>query len=417
MNTTILSKKILLPLSSIRAAALVLQLIYLFWLGQSPKLGVWVIMAMQLVVLMNQFFYRNNSSRNVLMGYLIADALLMATYVYFTGGATNPLISLLLLPVITGSVLLCFRTSLAVLVVVNACYALIWWTSQNQHHHHMDHGYGDHLVGMWLVFFATSCLVYFVVSYLSRINQQQQQLLNRQKQRQIRDEHIMALGLSAADAAHQLNTPLSTLAVSVEDLLDQNDAELSASVAIMKQQISRCNEITQNMATQYKQLTSHEFEKVSVKDLLDLLATKHRLLHPQTSLNMSIDGLSVSDGLTILDGLEVRTHLGLLSAFLNILDNAAKASEAANHHSIRLMVEKVDMKHVVFNIIDSGKGVASDFYQQYGLLPSEASEEGMGFGSLVSSASIERVGGSLAIANHPDGGAIVSVTLPLVSPC
>lgn len=415
MNTMVLSKKIRLPLNSIRAAALVLQLIYLFWLVQSPKLAIWVIMAMQLVVLMNQFFYRNNSSRNVLMGYLIADAVLMATYVYFTGGATNPLISLLLLPVITGSVLLCFRTSFVVLMVVNACYALIWWTSQKQHDHHMDHGYGDHLIGMWLVFVATSCLVYFVMSYLSRINQQQQQLLNRQKQRQIRDEHIMALGLSAADAAHQFNTPLSTLAVSVEDLLEQSDDELSASVAIMKQQIARCNEITQNMAAQYKQLTNHEFEKISVKKLLDLLAAKYRLLHPQTALNISSDSGLNSDDLTILADLKVRTHLGLLSAFLNILDNATKASESENHNNIRLMVEKNTTSNVIFNIIDSGKGVASDLYQRYGLLPSEASKDGMGFGSLVSSASIERVGGSLAIANHPDGGAMVSVTLPLVS--
>lgn len=416
MTTALLSKKISLPLSWIRAAALLLQLVYLFWLGESPKPIIWVIMVFQLVILLNQFLYQKESSMKLLMGYLIADTILLATYVYFTGGASNPLISLLLLPVITASVLLCTKTSLAVLLAANACYGLIWWNSQDTNHH-MAHGFGDHLIGMWLVFVATSGLIYFIISYLSRINQQQQTLLHQQRQRQVRDEHIMALGLSAADAAHQLNTPLSTLAVSVEDLSEQSPDEVESTVQLMQQQIERCNEITRNMSTQYKQLSNQEFETISISQLLNSLIKNYRLLHPQTILN--IDNKDSQDW----QNLNIQSHIGLISAFLNILDNAAKASQVNDKDSIglELALDKVAADKVannkevlIINITDQGEGVEHNFYQQYGLVPSEASDKGMGIGSLVSSASIERVGGTLLIANHENGGAKVTVTLPIV---
>lgn len=410
MPAKLLSKQVALPLSWIRAAALLLQLVYLFWLGENPKPAVWAIMVFQLVILLNQFLSRKESSMKLLMSYLIADTILLATYVYLTGGASNPLISLILLPIITASVLLCRKTSLAVLLVANVCYGLIWWNSQDSNHH-MAHGFGDHLIGMWLVFVATSGLIYFILSYLSRINQQQQALIHQQRQRQVRDEHIMALGLSAADAAHQLNTPLSTLAVSLEDISKQSDEEVMQTIELMQKQIERCNDITKNMATQYKQLSSQEFSVISVKALLDALVQKYRLLHPQTVLQL------VNQNSNQCETAYIRSHLGLVSAILNILDNAAKASQLNQKNTVRMEVSfnnQVLENLVNISIIDQGQGVEPNFYQHYGVLPSEASSKGMGIGSLVSSASIERVGGSLSIANDNDGGAIVTILLPIV---
>lgn len=410
MPAKLLSKQVALPLSWIRAAALLLQLVYLFWLGENPKPAIWAIMVFQLVILLNQFLSRKESSMKLLMSYLIADTILLATYVYLTGGASNPLISLLLLPIITASVLLCRKTSLAVLLVANVCYGLIWWNSQDSNHH-MAHGFGDHLIGMWLVFVATSGLIYFILSYLSRINQQQQALIHQQRQRQVRDEHIMALGLSAADAAHQLNTPLSTLAVSLEDISEQSDEEVMQTIELMQKQIERCNDITKNMATQYKQLSSQEFSVISVKALLDALVQKYRLLHPQTVLQL------VNQNSNQCETAYIRSHLGLVSAILNILDNAAKASQLNQKNTVRMEVSfnNQALENLVnISIIDQGQGVEPNFYQHYGVLPSEASSKGMGIGSLVSSASIERVGGSLSIANDNDGGAIVTIRLPIV---
>lgn len=333
--------------------------------------------------------------------------MLVAGYIYYTGAVANPLISLLLLPVIMASLLLTKQWAVTILLMNNIGYALIWF--YGQHSHHMSNAFSQHMVGMWLVFMVSSCLIYFIVNALSEATNRQRKLIDQQQQRQTRDEHMMALGLAAADAAHQLNTPLSTLAVLIEDLNESAQQEDEQALAIMQQQIVHCQQITQNMSSQYLQLKSNKLLVVSSFDFIQQLLAKYRLLNPHVQLKVNPSDTD------FLRPYFIESHLGLVSAILNVLDNAAKASIDNNQQKVllNLMVNTKSMQ-LTIEIIDYGTGIDAKSIKQYGIEPQLNSEQGMGMGLVVSSASIEKVGGRLMLANQPEAGAKVSVWLPIL---
>ncbi|GGF05206.1 histidine kinase [Kangiella profundi] len=349
--------------------------------------------------------YRTSVSEQAIFIALLLDALLLITYVYLTGGIANPLISLLLLPVATASLMLRPRYALSLLLIAIAGYTLLM-SPVSEHQAHQS--FNSHLVGMWLVFIASAVLLYYLVVRLVAATRAQQQQLEQQKQRQLRDDYLLALGVSAADAAHQLNTPLSSLAVLLDDMPDSYDKRL------MEQQVSRCKDITRNIQQQFEQLKQRQYQTLTVKELLSQIASSFRLIHPDIRLErVDTDNSSLKFAEYCLD-----SHLGFISAILNLMDNAARASIQNSQQRIQLMSEiiKSDSEQplLLLRVLDYGDGVGQQQMQSYGLIPSQQSQQGMGTGSLISNASIELMGGNINIDNHAQG-AVVTISLPLIS--
>lgn len=396
------NQQIMAPLSWGRGVALLLQALYLFWLQQLPSPFIWVILSAQAMILLHTLVAsRGSVSELGIFIALLFDALLLIAYVYLTGGIANPLVSLLLLPVATASLMLRPRYALSLLVVSIAGYSLLLsQVSEHQAHH----SFNSHLVGMWLVFIASAILLYYLVVRLVAATRAQQLELEQQKQRQLRDDYLLALGVSAADAAHQLNTPLSSMAVILDDMPESDDKNL------MEQQIRRCQKITQSIQQQFEQLKQRQYQTLSVGDLLSQVTSSFRLLHPEVSLELDTQaGCSSSQ-------YQLNSHLGFISALLNIMDNAAKASQLNQQSHIRLACEidrnESQQPYLTLRIFDFGDGLAEQQLENYGYVPNLNSQQGMGTGSLISSASIELMDGTIEIANHGKG-AVVTVSLPI----
>lgn len=396
------NQQIMAPLSWARGVALLFQALYLFWLQQLPSPFIWVILSAQAMILLHTLVAsRGSVSELGIFIALLFDALLLIAYVYLTGGIANPLVSLLLLPVATASLMLRPRYALSLLVVSIAGYSLLLsQVSEHQAHH----SFSSHLVGMWLVFIASAILLYYLVVRLVAATRAQQLELEQQKQRQLRDDYLLALGVSAADAAHQLNTPLSSMAVMLDDMPESDDKTL------MEQQISRCQKITQNIQQQFEQLKQRQYQTLSVGDLLSQVTSSFRLLHPEISLELDTqDDCSNTQ-------YQLNSHLGFISALLNIMDNAAKASQLNQQSRISLSCEinrnESQQPYLILRIFDFGDGLAEQQLENYGYVPNLNSQQGMGTGSLISSASIELMDGTIEIANHAKG-AVVTVSLPI----
>ena len=140
---------------------------------------------------------------------LIVDLLLIGVWLYLTGGYTNPLVSLLLLPIAVAIVLVPLGQSIAVTVAGVAVYtSLVIWHTPVTHGHHNANLAQLHLVGMWVTFATTAAILLLVVGALARRLRQQQAQLAQIRETRLRDEQIIALGLSAAAVAHRLGLSL-----------------------------------------------------------------------------------------------------------------------------------------------------------------------------------------------------------------
>jgi two-component system sensor histidine kinase RegB len=397
------TQRILISLSWLRAAALIMQVVYMLWFVSPIHLLVWVLIVVQLCLLLSGWINQKlRMSERALLLNLCFDLLLLAGYIYFTGGVTNPLISLFLLPVVTAAVALKPNLALTVLIMAIGLYSLLF-LDQSEHHH--GHNFSSHLMGMWLVFIASGALLFYIASYLSKAIRQQQKRIQQHEQRQLRNDYLTALGLSAADAAHQLNTPLSTLAVLVEEV-EQNTP--SDDIQLMQQQIKRCQDITRSIQQQFNELKSGEFKVISIHQLVQHVSSSFRLLQPESELR--IEGADCPGF--------VRSHIGLQSALLNLLDNAAKASQQSGVSALEMAV-LTEKDKCLIHITDQGPGLSTELLDDYGWRPSkeeptkDKNSVGIGVGTLISNASIEYVGGRLSVSNNQQG-ATVTVTLPLV---
>lgn len=402
MHNKIFTQRILISLSWIRAAALMMQVLYLLVFISPIRLFVWTLLIVQVCLLLSSWIAqkRQHSEKTVLL-HLLLDIVLLGGYIYFTGGTSNPLIYLLLLPLVTAAVALRQSLSLSVLILACLVYSGLYVFEQPQHHHASN--YSSHLLGMWLVFVVSGGLLFYVGSYLSQAIRQQQIRIQHHERRQLRNDYLTALGVTAADAAHQLNTPLSTLAVLIEDIEASNDHR-----KLMQQQIDRCQNITQSIQTQFEELKRSHYKGITSKEFLQQIVGSFRLLQPEVELEIE----------STLDDVWIRTHVGLESALLNLLDNAAKASQQEGSNKV-FLTNTTEEGCCVIRIRDCGRGISKDFIEDYGWRPSHNDASSinarrMGIGTLISNASIEISGGQLSVKNN-GSGTTVTISLPQVS--
>jgi two-component system sensor histidine kinase RegB len=109
----------------------------------------------------------------------------------------------------------------------------------------------------------------------------------------------------------------------------------------------------------------------------------------------------------------VLADASLLPALLNLINNAIRATKANNSQLIEISSESID-GFWQLTIRDFGKGFTLSKLKELGVKPVD-SEEGLGMAVFLSHASLERLGGKLALTNHVAGGALVTLSLPLTN--
>jgi len=94
---------------------------------------------------------------------------------------------------------------------------------------------------------------------------------------------------------------------------------------------------------------------------------------------------------------------------MNLLNNAAEVSDAIDIEVSR------QGSSLQISLRDYGPGIPVELLQQIGHSLLRQSEHGMGLGLFLTHATIERIGGSIRLDNHPEGGSITRVCIPLYS--
>jgi signal transduction histidine kinase len=108
---------------------------------------------------------------------------------------------------------------------------------------HVAHDFGLHLFGMWVNFLMSALIIAWLVARMARAIRTRDAEIARQREDALRNERIVALGTLAAGAAHELSTPLSTMAVVLGEMAHDHrasDGALSRDIAALRTQVDVC---------------------------------------------------------------------------------------------------------------------------------------------------------------------------------
>jgi two-component system, sensor histidine kinase RegB len=381
-----------------------------YGLGIALPLGLMcgVLAALAVFNLVSHLWWRRSehvSSIALLVGLLV-DVASLTIQLYLSGGITNPFVFLYLLQVVLGTVLL--RATLSWVIAAAAALCVTGLTMVRTPLAltvEPARGLADHYVqGLLICFLLIAGLLVVFITRIGRILRERDARLAELRQRAAEEDHIVRMGLLASGAAHELGTPLSTLSVILGDWQHlptmASDGELHNDVLEMQAQVARCKSIVTNILLAAGGPRAEAPTETTLHAMLDDLANEWREARNPPSFRYSnrcdVDPDIVSDA-------------GLRQMVFNVLDNALESSP-----QWVAMEARCDGDTLVIEISDAGTGFVPDVLQRLGT-PYNTSKgrPGGGLGLFLSVNVARTLGGSLTAKNRPQGGALVTLALPL----
>jgi two-component system sensor histidine kinase RegB len=360
---------------------------------------------------------------------LSIDVLAMASMLYLTGGASNPIIWVFLLPVIVTGIMLP-QTYTWNMVILTACtYTILigfniplpaiephmpdpaLMSEETLHQLHMirdRHNFNLHIFGMWFGFVFSAGLVAFFVIELSQSLKDRERNLAEAREQALRNEKVVSLGTLAASSAHEMGTPLGTIAILTHELKQEfpehRFPDLHNKLKIMDQQLSRCKEALSLMSASAGKMRAESGNILPVSEYIDEILNLWRADNAETTLRLFIDSNNDLDARIIAE--KTQTH-----AIINILNNASQVTPHDKGIEFHACWTREKL-HIT--VRDFGPGIPDDYLRLLGNRPVKSKKSGMGVGLLLTCSTINRLGGSITFENMDDSGANVEINLPLI---
>ncbi|MEO7051485.1 MAG: ATP-binding protein [Rhodanobacter sp.] len=336
------------------------------------------------------------------IGHITVDTAVLSYLLYFTGGASNPFITLLLVPIALSAAALSVRALLAASLLAALAYLLLlfWYVPLPLHG---GNSFALHVAGMAVNFVITALLLGFFINRLAGAVRAQQMEVQRGRERALRDEGILAIATQAAGAAHELNTPLSTMRTLLPELRREHagDATLAEDLELLEGQVDRCRTILREMVAFGKAQLSQEPERISLARFVHGCLERFQLLRPEAELALALDEAIAT--------MVLRTPPGLRHALINLLNNAVDASAANQSSAVSLQISR-DGGWLQLSVFDHGPGF--DASHELTGIGYSRKQTGLGIGLALAEATAERLSGEL-VARNGEHGAEVCLRLPL----
>jgi len=363
------------------------------------------------------------------------DVFIIAALLYLTGGASNPITWVFLLPLIITSIMLPQAYAWYMVILTTTMYTMLiafnvplpsiephmpdpaGLQSDLQHYIMLQHAHSMsdksyfslHMFGMWFGFVFSAGLVAFFVAELSITLRYQERNLAEARESALRDEKVVALGTLAASAAHDMGTPLGTMAILTheieQDYPSHRYPDLYEKMLIIQQQIGRCKQALSVMSASAGEMRAESGGVMLLTSYVDDVINQWRTHESSAKLNLFIDSMVDVNAKIIAE--RTLTH-----ALINILNNAAEASP----HELGIDFHASwDLYHITIKIRDFGSGFSSELVELVGKQPVVSKTRGLGVGLFLTYSTISRLGGNIKHYNCESGGACVEITLPLLN--
>lgn len=409
MNVFLKPRSQIHTIIALRSSAIFIQLILIFFVSQGlnyqlPTLSLISVVAIEILFTCAcAWYYRKESkaSKSAIFTQVLADVLFLSLLLYFSGGATNAFVSLLLIPIAIAAVILpLWMLVITALLAVSSYSFMLWLMPMHVMHGNMQ----GHFIGMWVNFLFSTLVVALVVARLARSINEKELAIAKYREEQLKQEKIIALGIASAQVTHQLATPLATAQLLVDELSEE--IEDNNVVADLQIQLKRCGQSLHEFRQLTFDIKSQVAKPLATNKIIEQLQEYVQLNFPEIQLAVIENTQNRQQAFIIVDG-------ALLPAIFNLINNGVRASKANNSKQLELSIG-LSAKHWTLNIRDFGLGFSAQKLTKLGVELIN-SDQGFGMAVFLSHASLERLGGKLTLINHTKGGAIVSLLLPLAN--
>jgi two-component system sensor histidine kinase RegB len=350
-------------------------------------------------------------SSRALCAVLLLDVLTLTGLLLCAGGASNPFSVFYLVHVALASLLLVPRRAWLVAALTSLAFASLFVLPSHTIDPHAMHMHGAsalHLQGMWLAYsLAAGFVVHFVSRVASALQTREHELFELQRSA-ARSEKLASLSTLAAGAAHELGTPLGTIALVAKELergLEQNrsPSELGQDARLIRQEVERCRDILQRMAANAGEGAGE------MPTPLSIAGVEHGL-----SETLGVRGSQIAFERSGDHGELVAPKRLLVQVLANLVRNAFDAqAELGTSEPVRV-ASRVEAERAAFEISDRGSGISEAARAHVGepFFTTKAPGRGLGLGVFLARAFAEKMGGELTFSARPGGGTLARLSLP-----
>ncbi|CCF96054.1 HAMP domain-containing histidine kinase [Ralstonia solanacearum] len=349
---------------------------------------------------------------------LLVDLTALSALLYFTGGATNPFVSFYLPALAIAAAMLPLAHVVGLTLYALAAYSMMLGNYIPMNLLNQADAVAYHLAGMWIDFVASSAMIAGFTARLSAALREREAELADARERLLREQRIEALVSQGASVAHEMGTPLSTVAVIAGEL--QHDARQPDSPLVpyredlraIEQQLELCRAALARL-----QRKPNDGTPEPLGLWLPAFTQTWQLRHPDIRLHtesspvaqaVELDAVSVGQILTIL------------------LDNAARSQQQAGRDQVPLLLTaRIDAsvdtlreapRQIVLSVVDTGLGLPEDLRTALGRTPVPSRHGGHGIGLYLAATTARRLGGTVELRPNPPQGAIAELRLPVAGP-
>lgn len=362
--------------------------------------------------------------QRVLVVLMVLDLVVLTAMLALTGGTTNPFVVFLFVNLALSGVVLTARWAWLLSGLAIGAFGLLAYvhvpvtTLQDSNRLQSlltlrSAGTFDSpiaVLGAWVAFAASATVIINFITRLTTELHTSNELRQEAEQHQARSEKLEALGTLAAGAAHELATPLSTIAVAAGEVqreleLAGHSPEVVDDMRLIRSELMRCRTILDRMSTESGQPTAGLPESLTAAELVaeilsefparqrvDLFwedeAAQLRLTAPRTALAQALRAV-VQNGIDASNDIDPQLHLTIK------IDRLATMLRLA--------------------ITDQGPGMPTEILARASepFFTTKSPGRGMGLGLFLARSVVERLGGSLRLESPSDGGTVATIVLPL----
>ena len=353
------------------------------------------------------FYKETNLNSKLAFFFLNLDIFQLSFLLYLTGGVVNPFIIFLIIPCIFSSTYLDIKINLLlVLITISSIIFMTFFNEGlpkplNEHFHIGNYYYYSVPVALCA---ALIFLNFFGLQFGSEAKIRKE-ALDKMKEIIAQEHELLSLGGQAAAAAHSFGTPLSTIKIISQDLLEQlkNNDTLKKDVELLVSQVNRCNDILKKLTL--NPIVEDEFidNNITIKEYInEIVKSFEEISNKKFILNYQKNSkyIMFTKSIEIVYGLR------------NFIGNANKFAK----EKIYLTV-KNDQNIVRVIIEDDGNGFSRDILNKIGdpfiksSKKQDKSKSGLGLGIFIGKTLLEKNKATIILKNSKiHGGAEVNIS-------